>query len=261
MYEYTSDIDETTHLYLNGKSYEEPATEIAKAGTSEVWNVINLTEDNHPLHIHLGLFVVLEQKEMVNVEEFTDCMNKLNDAVKCQISKYARGKTVEVPAHEKGWKNVFKMRNGTVTKIFLRFAYLHSNASYEFDPTGGYVYHCHYLVKNSGSENGCVLASDFDSVILPIDAFGGHDALSLARSKRNKPLIIAVEENATVLDDTPDKFGIEAVKVSNYWEAIGVIAAQAGLNPHSLRRNKIKNLQRTLSPANGYAIKKATAIG
>ncbi|KAM1190297.1 hypothetical protein ACFXTH_010981 [Malus domestica] len=116
--------------------------------------------------------------------------------------------------------------------------------------------------KNSGSENGCILASDVDSVILPIDAFGGHGALSLARSKRNKPLIIAVEENATVLDDTPDKFGIEAVKVSNYWEAIGVMAAhKAGLNPHSLRRNKIKNLQRTLSPANGYAIKKATAIG
>ncbi|TQD77787.1 hypothetical protein C1H46_036691 [Malus baccata] len=68
-------------------------------------------------------------------------------AVKCQISKYARGKTVEVPAHEKGWKNVFKMRNGTVTKIFLRFAYIHSNASYEFDPTRepGYVYHCHIL--------------------------------------------------------------------------------------------------------------------
>ncbi|CAN6549569.1 unnamed protein product [Malus baccata var. baccata] len=114
-----------------------------------------------------------------------------------------------------------------------------------------------YLVKNSESENGCILASDVDSVILPIDAFGGHGALAFARSKRNKPLIIAVEENVTVLDDTPDKFGIEAVNVSNYWEAIGVIAAhKAGVNPHSLRRNRIKNLQQTsLSPANGYAIK------
>ncbi|KAM1517461.1 hypothetical protein ACFX1Z_020550 [Malus domestica] len=147
MYEYTSDVDEPTHLYLNGKSYEAPATEIAKAGTGEVWNVINLTEDNHPLHIHLGLFVALEQRELVSVEKFKDCMNKLNDAVKCQISKYAVGKRVEVPAHEKGWKNVFKMRPGTVTKIFLRFAYIHSNASYEFDPTAkpGYVYHCHIL--------------------------------------------------------------------------------------------------------------------
>lgn len=114
-----------------------------------------------------------------------------------------------------------------------------------------------YLVKNSESENGCILASDVDSVILPVDAFGGDGVLAFARSKRNKPLIIAVEENETVLDDTPDKVGVEAVKVSNYWEAIGVIAAhKAGVNPHSLRRNRIKNLRYTsLLPSNGYAIK------
>ncbi|XP_016652029.1 PREDICTED: uncharacterized lipoprotein syc1174_c-like isoform X2 [Prunus mume] len=114
-----------------------------------------------------------------------------------------------------------------------------------------------YLVKNSESENGCILASDVDSVILPVDAFGGDGVLAFARSKRNKPLIIAVEENGTVLDDTPDKVGVEAVKVSNYWEAIGVIAAhKAGVNPHSLRRNRIKNLRYTSQlPSNGYAIK------
>ncbi|KAI7996551.1 Multicopper oxidase LPR1 [Camellia lanceoleosa] len=147
MYEYTSDIDEPTHLYLNGKSFEEPVTEIPKVGTSEVWNVINLTEDNHPLHIHLGLFVVLDQTELVNVDEFRNCMKKINDAIKCQISKYARGKNMEVLEHEKGWKNVYKMTPGFVTKILVRFSYIHSNASYVFDATAepGYVYHCHIL--------------------------------------------------------------------------------------------------------------------
>ncbi|KAA8529073.1 hypothetical protein F0562_033439 [Nyssa sinensis] len=147
MYEYTSDIDEPTHLYINGKSYEEPVTETPKTGTTEVWNVINLTEDNHPLHIHLGLFVVLDQTELKNVDEFRDCMLKINDAIKCQISKYARGKKLNVPAHEKGWKNVYKMTPGYVTKILLRFSYIHSNESYPFDATAepGYVYHCHIL--------------------------------------------------------------------------------------------------------------------
>ncbi|KAF3432207.1 hypothetical protein FNV43_RR26946 [Rhamnella rubrinervis] len=147
MYEYTSDIDEPVHLYLNGKPYESPATETPKAGTTEVWNVINLTEDNHPLHIHLGLFVALDQRELVNVDEFETCMMKLNDPIKCQLSKYARGKRTEVPDHEKGWKNVFKMMPGSVTKILVRFAYIHSNISYVFDPTAdpGYVYHCHIL--------------------------------------------------------------------------------------------------------------------
>lgn len=52
------------------------------------------------------------------------------------------------------------------------------------------------------------------------------------------------------------------VKVSNYWEAIGVIAAhKAGVNPYSLRRNRIKNLRRaSLVPTNGYAVSRTPPI-
>ncbi|KAK6134267.1 hypothetical protein DH2020_032003 [Rehmannia glutinosa] len=147
MYEYTSDIDEPTHLYINGKPFEAPVTEKPKIGATEIWYVINLTEDNHPLHIHLGLFVALDQTELVDVDKFKECMLKMNDAVKCQVDKYALGKKIEVPAHEKGWKNVYKMMPGYVTKIVVKFSYIHSNASYPFDATAepGYVYHCHIL--------------------------------------------------------------------------------------------------------------------
>ncbi|KAF9673975.1 hypothetical protein SADUNF_Sadunf10G0079600 [Salix dunnii] len=113
-----------------------------------------------------------------------------------------------------------------------------------------------YLVKDSQSlENGCLLASDVDSVVLPVNACAGDGALAFARSHRNKPLIITVEENETVLDDTPDKLGIATVMVANYWEAIGVIAAhKAGINPHSLRRNGIGNIKRTSAmPTNGVS--------
>ncbi|CAN4124931.1 unnamed protein product [Withania somnifera] len=146
-YEYASDIDEPTHLYINGKSFEAAVTEMPRVGTSEIWNIINLTEDNHPLHIHLGLFVVLEQRELVNEEEFKGCMMKWNDAIKCKISKYSKGKRTEVPLHEKGWKNVYKMMPGHVTKILVKFSFIHSNESYPFDATAepGYVYHCHIL--------------------------------------------------------------------------------------------------------------------
>ncbi|KAL1803407.1 hypothetical protein ACET3Z_032054 [Daucus carota] len=147
MYEYASPIDEPTHLNLNNKSFEEPTTEKPKVGSTEIWYVINLTEDNHPLHIHLGLFKVLEQTELLNVEQFRDCMTKVNDAIKCQISKYARGKKLVVVAHERGWKNVYKMTPGFVTKIVVKFSYVHTNESYPFDATAepGYVYHCHIL--------------------------------------------------------------------------------------------------------------------
>ncbi|XP_065616938.1 uncharacterized protein LOC111991805 isoform X2 [Quercus suber] len=120
-----------------------------------------------------------------------------------------------------------------------------------------------YLVKNNESlEKGCMLAGDVDSVVLPIDACGGDGALAFARRKRNKPLIIAVEENETVLNDTPDKLGIEAIKVSNYWEAIGVIAAhKAGIDPISLRRNRINNIPCNSNMlSNGYAYSRIMPI-
>ncbi|OMO88073.1 hypothetical protein COLO4_20469 [Corchorus olitorius] len=120
-----------------------------------------------------------------------------------------------------------------------------------------------YLVRNhDSSEKGCIFASDVDSVILPIDACAGDATLAFARSKRNKPLIICVEENETVLDDTADKLGINVVKVSNYWEAIGVIAAhKAGIDPNSLRRNRIDNIRcPSTVPANGFAVSRATSM-
>lgn len=149
LYEYVSDTDEPIHLFINAKSYEEPVTETPKEGTTEIWNVINLTEDNHPLHIHLGLFVVMDQTKLINIEQFKACMMKLNDAIKCQIDKYARGKKLKVQPQEKGWKNVYKMTPGYLTKIVVRFAYIHTNASYAFDATAepGYVYHCHVSLE------------------------------------------------------------------------------------------------------------------
>lgn len=118
-----------------------------------------------------------------------------------------------------------------------------------------------------------------------------------------QPLLIAVEENETVLDDTPEKMGLEnvvhflnpcctppaipagtmiclcldstvskhveslhyvlvvatrvsyhaalllQVRVANYWEALGVIAAhKAGVDPRALRRNGVNHLHRIETP-------------
>ncbi|CAJ1932494.1 unnamed protein product [Sphenostylis stenocarpa] len=114
-----------------------------------------------------------------------------------------------------------------------------------------------YLVMDYKSlGKGCILASDVDSVILPRDACGGDASLAFARNKSRKPLIITVEENETVLDDTADKLGLEVLHVSNYWEAIGVIAAhKAGIDPFSLRRDKVLNIGcSSLKSVNGHTM-------
>ncbi|XP_054808686.1 multicopper oxidase LPR1-like [Prosopis cineraria] len=136
-----------THLYLNAKPFESPVTETPEEGSTEVWYVINLTMANHPFHIHLGLLKVLDQTELLNFEEFNECMRKHNNVTECHMEEHANGQKIEVPAHERGWKVVHKMIPKFVTKIVVRFGYIHTNASYGFDATAepGYVYHCHML--------------------------------------------------------------------------------------------------------------------
>ncbi|GLJ09428.1 hypothetical protein SUGI_0109630 [Cryptomeria japonica] len=106
-----------------------------------------------------------------------------------------------------------------------------------------------YVVKKEEypgfvSRHGCLWADVVDSVVVPIDACGGSGILAFGKKVGYKPLIIGVEENETVLDDTPDKLGLNVLKVANYWEALGVIAAhKSGIDPKSLRRDGVKHIQ------------------
>ncbi|KAH7658522.1 hypothetical protein IHE45_17G093700 [Dioscorea alata] len=110
------------------------------------------------------------------------------------------------------------------------------------------------VIKHGSLDDGCVLATDVDSVVLPINACGGDGALAFAKRLKKKPLVIAVQENKTVLDDTPEKLGIEALQVSNYWEAIGVMAAhKAGIDPKSLRQGGVNNINCLSSPSSNVS--------
>ncbi|KAK6921264.1 Multicopper oxidase, type 1 [Dillenia turbinata] len=136
-----------THLYINGKRFEDPVTETPKSGTTEIWNVINLTNDNHPLHIHLGTFQATKVQQLVNINTFTACMASLNDAVSCNVSSYATGSLFSIPPYEKTWKNTVKIEPGCQTTIVVQFNVVDDHGAYPFDATAepGYVYHCHIL--------------------------------------------------------------------------------------------------------------------
>lgn len=76
-------------------------------------------------------------------------------------------------------------------------------------------------------------AKDVDAVVVPRSACGGAGLLSL--SARGVP-VIAVEENTTRMRVAPEALGIKALRVSSYWEALGVVVAlRAGVNPGALR--------------------------
>ncbi|MEG4380033.1 DUF3326 domain-containing protein [Microcoleus sp. M2_C6] len=76
-------------------------------------------------------------------------------------------------------------------------------------------------------------ADRVDAVVIPATACGGSAILSL--SGRSSVQIIAVGDNKTQMQATPEKLGIKALQVNSYLEAIGVLVAlRAGINPASL---------------------------
>ncbi|VAH95378.1 unnamed protein product [Triticum turgidum subsp. durum] len=148
MYEYDDGATGgPTHLYINGKRLEDPATETPRVGATEVWEVVNLTPDDHPLHLHLATFQAVRARGLVGLDEFRRCMARLNDAARCNVSQHAAGDAVGVPEHERTWKNVGKMAPGHVTTAVVKFLMVDTGEDYPFDATAepGYVYHCHIL--------------------------------------------------------------------------------------------------------------------
>jgi spore coat protein A len=110
-------------MYLNKKRWHEPVTEIVKLNSTEIWEFVNLTEDTHPMHLHMVRFQVLDRQTF---EVFSYRNGK--------GFRYLSDKLTPRPS-ELGWKDVVQCPPGVVTRIIVRFD----------GYTGKYLYHCHIL--------------------------------------------------------------------------------------------------------------------
>lgn len=78
-----------------------------------------------------------------------------------------------------------------------------------------------------------ITADRVDAVVIPATACGGSAILSL--SGRSAVQIIAVGDNKTQMQASPEKLRIKALQVNSYLEAIGVLVAlRAGISPVAL---------------------------
>lgn len=146
LYEFDSASGEPTHLLINFVNFSSPITEYPKHGTTETWYIVNLTPDNHPIHIHVAAFQVLRQQKLKNTDALAACAVEHKGIEACHIDQYADGPPTPPPENEAGWKNVFKMQPLYVTTILVRFS-LTDSQPFPFDPSAdpGYAYHCHIL--------------------------------------------------------------------------------------------------------------------
>ena len=116
-----------------GQPYMNTSTENAVAGTTEVWQIANLTADTHPIHFHLV------NVQVISRQPFSNYKNGVPNVT---------GAPVPPPVSERGWKETVRMNPGEVTTVVMRFNL--PTVPFVVPPsprTGGneYVWHCHIL--------------------------------------------------------------------------------------------------------------------
>lgn len=121
--QFDNEYGEAMTMLLNRKHWAEPVSEIVKLDSTEIWSFVNLTEDTHPIHLHLVRFQVLDRQGF-----------SAADYLESQKLQY----TTEVMPpgqHEMGWKDVVQCPSYTVTRIIVQFSGF----------VGRYLWHCHVL--------------------------------------------------------------------------------------------------------------------
>ena len=121
--EYDDYVGNSMVMLLNGSHWSDPVTEQPMLDSVEIWNLINLTEDAHPIHLHLVRFQILDRRPF--------------DVFAYQQNRTIRylGPATPPDPNEAGWKDTVRADPGLVTRIIARFEGF----------AGRYVWHCHLL--------------------------------------------------------------------------------------------------------------------
>jgi spore coat protein A len=116
-------VAESMGMLLNKTPWHMPVTEKPVLNTTEIWELVNLTDDVHPIHLHMVRFQILDRRRFDAFEFMTT--GKL---------RYI-GPAMPPDANELGWKDTARVNSKTVTRIIVPFV----------GYPGRYVWHCHIL--------------------------------------------------------------------------------------------------------------------
>ncbi|BCB02680.1 multicopper oxidase family protein [Bacillus sp. KH172YL63] len=110
------------HL-LNDQKWSDPITEMPRLWSMEIWNLMNVTEESHPIHLHLVRFQILDRQRFDQ-----DIYRREGRFVPVSPRK-------KPPQTEQGWKDTVCANPWEMTRIIVPFG----------PYTGLYVWHCHIL--------------------------------------------------------------------------------------------------------------------
>ncbi len=117
------DIKRSMGMLLNNTPWHAPITEKPLLHSTEIWEFVNLTDDSHPIHLHLVRFQILDRRPF--------------DQFQYQTKRTFRffGPAQPPAPEERGWKDTVRADPAMVTRIIIPFD----------GYAGRYVWHCHIL--------------------------------------------------------------------------------------------------------------------
>lgn len=131
------------HLLLDGLMWDDPITEKPALDSTEVWRLINPTEDVHPIHLHLVRFQVIGRTP-IDAEGYLEALEEMGgegeemmDATgrkKPAVADFITGPMEAPDPNEMGWKDTVRANPEYITDIIATY-----------DIKGRYVWHCHIL--------------------------------------------------------------------------------------------------------------------
>ena len=129
------DGDRTTRYRVVAAHFEHATTFFPMLGQSEVWQLVNLTSDTHPIHVHLDPFEILSRRPI----RYEIPENGIQDLDLTATIALARDPGDEldhaIDDNERGLKDTIRVNPNEMVEIAVRFT------TY----AGRYMYHCHIL--------------------------------------------------------------------------------------------------------------------
>jgi len=140
-------------VYLNGQMWDAPVSETPTLGSTEEWQIVDMTMDAHPIHLHLVQFQVVSRQRLDTRAYQNDWLSLngeppyMDTPEELSYTAYLQGKPQPASPVEQGWKDTVQMYPGEVTIVRIRWAPIDGSQAYPFDATvgPGYVWHCHIL--------------------------------------------------------------------------------------------------------------------
>lgn len=121
--EYVNKTGNPAMLLLNATHWKAPITEKPVLGSTEIWTLINPTNDTHPIHLHLVRFQILDRQ---SYEPWL---------FQTKRQLHFMGPPEPPDPNEAGWKDTVQAHSRMVTRIIVPFEGF----------AGRYVWHCHIL--------------------------------------------------------------------------------------------------------------------